>query len=445
MAETGVPLDADGEPIGDLVRWHPTRAGEHADRLARDLGRAELFAATGVRPSGKVPLEVWAQLRADEPQRWARVRHWAGAADLIAHALTGRLVTDRTLAGRTMAYRLPDPGEEVGGSFDPDLLAAVGLHPGQLPEVTGDVAGRVRAGSPGGLAPGTPVVVAGHDHQVGAWAAGVREPGQVANSLGTAESVIRILDQRPEPGAIAAEGLSLVRTPDGHEALVAGSPAAGSMLGWLSDRLGGVDPATALSTAADRARSPHAPLVLPYLHGRQAPRPDPLARAVVVGKVAADGDLACAVVDGLALHARWLTTAQAELAGTADASGAVTGAGAMGAMTAGAAGMAGDAGAVRGARTAGASGTANGAGAVVLGAGGRVDSAWLRAKAAAGPGRLRFVTASEPVAAGAALLAGYRAGLTGPLTLPSSPATRGPDPVYDELFERFRAAAAAAR
>jgi len=291
------------------------------------------------------------------------------------------------------------------------------------------VAGRVRVGGPGGLAPGTPVVVAGHDHQVGAWAAGAREPGQVANSLGTAESVIRILDQRPEPGAIAAEGMSLVRTPDGHEALVAGSPAAGAMLGWLADQLQGADLATALTTAAGRARSPHAPLALPYLHGRQAPRPDPLARAVVVGEVADDGDLACAVVDGLALHARWLTTAQAELAGTAGVSGAVTGAEAVGAMTAGASGTS------RGTEAVEASG------AVVLGAGGLVDSAWLRAKAAAGPGRLRFVTASEPVAAGAALLAGYRAGLTGPLTLPSSPAARGPEPVYDELFERIRAAA----
>src|SRR5690625_58303 len=404
MAETGVPLDADGEPIGDLVRWHPTRAGTHADRLARELGRAELFAATGVRPSGKVPLAVWAQLRAEEPQRWARMRHWAGAADLIAHALTGRLVTDYTLAGRTMAYRLPDPGAAVGGSFDPDLLAAVGLHPGQLPEVTGDVAGRVRAGSPGGLAPGTPVVVAGHDHQVGAWAAGVREPGQVANSLGTAESVIRILDQRPEPGAIAAEGMSLVRTPDGHEALVAGSPAAGAMLDWLAGQLQGADLTTALSTAAHRARGPHAPLALPYLHGRQAPRPDPLAGAVVVGEVADDGDLACAVVDGLALHARWLTTAQGELAGAADG-GEMGGAGTAGAMTAGASGTS------RGAEAVGASG------AVVLGAGGLVDSAWLRAKAAAGPGRLRIVAGREPGGAGGAPQGGGREASTRPRAL----------------------------
>src|SRR5690554_6310164 len=56
MAETGVPLDDDGAPLGDLVRWDPSRAQRHATALADTYGADSLFAATGVRPSGKVPL-----------------------------------------------------------------------------------------------------------------------------------------------------------------------------------------------------------------------------------------------------------------------------------------------------------------------------------------------------------------------------------------------------
>ena len=398
MAETGIPLDADDAPLGDLVRWDPARAGDEARQLADTLGAAELFAATGVRVSGKVPLATWAHLRAHDPSRWARLARWAGAADLVALAVTGRLVTDHTLAGRTMAYRLPDTDGELAQSFDDGLLAAVGLQPEQLPEVVvpGALAGRTRAGALGGLPPGIPVRIAGHDHQVGAWAAGVREPGEVADSLGTAESVIRVVPARPEPAAVAAHGMSLVRTVGGiHEALVAGSPAAGAMLQLLAERTGRAEASGLLTAAAGRVRSAGAALVLPYPHGRQAPRPDPDARVVVLGRYLDDVGLACAVVDGLALHARWLVTAQAELTG----------------------------GAIDGEVT-------------VLGAGGRADSAWLRAKAAAGPGRLRLVQESEPVAVGAAVLAGHREGLIGPVVLGSEPAA-APDPVYDELFARF--------
>ncbi|WP_152192762.1 FGGY-family carbohydrate kinase [Georgenia satyanarayanai] len=407
MAETGVPLDGDGVPVGDLVRWDPSRAQDHADDLAAALGAGALFAATGVRPSGKAPLATWAHLRAEEPDRWTVMARWAGAADLVTLALTGRLVTDHTLAGRTMAYRLPAPGAPVPQGFDAELLAAVGLRPAQLPDVAapGEVAGRVRVGGVWGLRAGTPVVVAGHDHPVGAWAAGVRAPGGVADSVGTAESVVRVLPERPDPAAVAAAGMSLVRTVEGrHEALVAGSGTAGAALAWWAEQVGGF-PALAplLHDAASRPRGAGSPLLLPYLRGRQAPSPDPRARAVVVGDGPRrdDVDRTAAVLDGLALHARWMLTAQAELAGADPGAGEVH---------------------VLGSATAG-------------------GSAWLRAKAAAGPAPLRVVGEREAVAVGAAVLAAHRSGLAAALVLPSEPVGVGPEPVYDALYDRFVTAA----
>lgn len=405
MAETGVPLDRDGAPLGDLVRWNPSRAQDHAAALAATHGADALFAATGVRPSGKVPLATWAQLRDEDPGRWEAMAHWAGAADLVVLALTGRLATDHTLAGRTMAYRLPAPGDPVPEGFDAELLAAVGLRPEQLPEVVvpGEVAGRVPAGGTWGLRAGTPVVAAGHDHPVGSWAAGVRAPGDVADSVGTAESVVRVLATRPDPAAVAAAGMSLVRTVGGQgEALVAGSATAGAVLAWWAERVGGFAAlAPLLDDAAARPRRAGSPLLLPYLRGRQAPSPDPRARAVVVGDGLDDVELTAAVLDGLALQARWMLTAQAELAGADPAVGEVR---------------------VLGSATAG-------------------GSAWLRAKAAAGPAPLRVVGEREAVAVGAAVLAAHRAGLAEPLVLASEPVGVPREPVYDTLFDRFVSAA----
>ncbi len=237
MAETGAALDADGRPLTELVRWDGRRGGPDAEGLAEHLGRVELFRATGVRASAKVPLVTWAWLRRTEPHLWRRVARWGGVADLVALAMTGDLVTDHTLAGRTMAYRLPPAGVPVPDAFDADLLAEVGLAPEQLPRVArpGEPAGPLvdDAFVAAGIPAGTPVVLAGHDHAVGTWAAGVRAPGDRADSIGTAEAVLTVLGGPVDRPAVAREGMSLVRTTAGtHEALLAGSPAAGAMVAW---------------------------------------------------------------------------------------------------------------------------------------------------------------------------------------------------------------------
>ncbi|MFP5282919.1 MAG: FGGY-family carbohydrate kinase [Actinomycetes bacterium] len=411
MAETGVPLDADDQPLGDLVRWDGERGRQDADRLAAALGADALFAATGVRPAAKAPLAVWSFLGRTEPDRWARMRRWAGAADLVALALTGRLVTDHTLAGRTMAYRLPAPGQPLPPEFDADLLGFVGMRTQQLPSLLAPgtaVAAPVRAGGVAGLRPGTPVVVAGHDHAVGTWAVGVRRPGQVANSVGTAESVTRVLATRPEAVAVRRDGMSLVRTVAGdRDAVVAGSASAGAMFAWWSEQVASaVNPLTLLAHQPSRP-TPSGFVVLPYLHGRQAPVPDPDARARFVGDVSgrAPAALAQALLDGLSLHSRWLTSAAAELTGQPAHLGE----------------------------------------AVVLGGAVRPGSPWLQTKVAMGPARTRGVGVDEPVAVGAALLAACRVGELDPETtvLPTSLLPRGPEPAYEEAYRRFVAAALA--
>lgn len=392
MAETGVPLDADDTPIGALLRWDAGRGSTDADALAATFGRGALFAATGVRPAGKTPLATWAWLRRTRPAVFDRMARWAGVADLVCLALTGRLVTDHTLAGRTMAYRLPPAGADLPAGYDADLLAAVGMSPSQLPAV--DPVARA-TGEP--LTPGTPVVVAGHDHAVGAWAAGVREPGTVADSVGTAESLIRVLGAPVPRDAVAAQGMSLVRTVDGrHEALVAGSPAAGAMLDrFLAAR--GLDREAALASAAALPDLPTGRLALPYPSGRQCPEPDPAAPLRLPD--GDDAEATRAVLEALSYQSRWMYETQRALADEPRDTGPVT----------------------------------------VLGLGrGESDGAdlWLRLKAAILPVPLRHVTAAEPVATGAALLAATRAGLLPAPTLPTEP-VGAPDPRHAPAYAEF--------
>jgi xylulokinase len=323
MAESGVPLDRDGRPLGPLLMWSDPAPAAHADRLARAYGPAALHARTGVLPGAKVPLARWHWLRSEHPQRLARMRTWAGAADLVGHALTGRTGTDGTLAQRTMAW---DP---AAGRWHAELLADAGLTPERMPHVhrPGDPVGRVtpQAAARTGLRPGTPVVVAGHDHLVGAWTAGARGPGCVADSMGTAEAVVTVSAAPPDRAAAAREGMSWGRHADGaHFVTVAGMSSSGALVEWFCDRF--------LPRLADAPRAqryaafarlvgdgdmPTGLTVEPYLHGRSAPHPDPDARLAVHGIGVHHGlpELARALLEGAAHQARWMTDVQYRLTG----------------------------------------------------------------------------------------------------------------------------------
>jgi len=387
MAETGVPLDAAGAPLAGLIRWDGTRS----------VGVApDLFAVTGVPLTPKPPLVSW--LTTDYG-----MARWAGVADLIVLALTGELVTDHTLAGRTMAYRLPDGDGELAHEFDAELLALASLTPGHLPEVILHGDGWPLVSTAGasltGLTVGTPVVVAGHDHAVGAWGARARFAGDVIDSVGTTEVVMTVLGGWADRAAVAPTGMSIVRTVEGdREAILAGSAAAGAAVRWWVEQEyeGSMDALIAdLSTDAPRSQA----IVLPYPAGRQSPHPDPAQRLEVLD--AAESSRAqrtIALFDALSFQARWMLDVQSELAGTRPR--AVT----------------------------------------MLGGATASNLNWMTTKSALMP-PLRIVDAAEPVAASAALLAAVRAGLADPET--SLGATR-PDRsrlALESHYRRFVAAA----
>ncbi|WP_425837223.1 FGGY-family carbohydrate kinase [Streptomyces fractus] len=385
MAEAGVPLDAQGRPIGPVRAWSDPTPAPHAARLATALGAHQLHFRTGVLPSPKVPLAKWCALVADDAGLPARMRTWAGAADLVAHALTGAVGTDATFAQRTMAW---DP---VACRWIPELLGEAGLGVGHMPRVreVGEPVGWVTAGAAGevGLRAGTPVVVAGHDHLVGAWAAGVRAPGEVADSMGTAEAVLTVTAEPPDRAGAAAEGMSWGRHADGeHFIVLAGAGSSGLLVEWFCDRF--LDGTQGHARYEEFARlvdtlpaTPCGPTVTPYAHGRSAPRPDPGARLAVHDLRIEHGPahLARAILEGTAHQARWMTDTQARLCGGL-APGSVT----------------------------------------LLGGSTRL-AAWTALKAAVAPWPTRVCAEPEAAGRGAAQLAGRALGLDGAVPAGSRP------------------------
>jgi xylulokinase len=396
MAESGVTVDADLTPLHPLILWRDPQGSDGVDRIAAEPGAAGLFAIAGVSLGTKTPLARWRWLTDTRPDLLTGSRVWLGAPDLVAAALTGEPVTDLTLAGRT-------GGMDVrGGRWHPDLLAAAGIGAGQLPRIAdpGQPAGRCGTDQArsAGLRPGTPVVVAGHDHLVAGYAAGVRRPGEQMDSMGTAEAVVTVTTGPPE-GLPPGTGVSWNRFVDGtHYCLVSGFPGAGRLVEWFTNGylgLTGQAGRRRFESLVDAVkRRPTGIVVEPYLSGRAAPAPDPGRGLAVHGLRPRHtvADLGLALLEGACAQVRWLADEHLSLLGAA------------------------------------------GPGPVVAGGPTR-SGAWMRVKAAFGTGPLRVVDDPDAACAGAALLAGSAGlGLPAPV-LAASPVT--PDESERHRYHRF--------
>lgn len=327
MAEAGAPIDGRGVLLADILAWHDPRPAAEARTIAREVGAGPLFAITGLRAEPKVSLAKLLWLRRHGPPRVRRARSWAGVAELVVQALTGVLATSPSLACRTMVWDLRTR------TWHPDLLRLGGLEADAMPEVlaAGQAAGELRreAALRLGLPSGIPVAVAGHDHLVGAVAAGVGAPGRVLDSLGTAEAVLMVTEEPQLDDAVRRTGFSSGAHPlPGLHYLIAGLPAAGALVEWFVETFAasGLERGTAARRDAgaeferlleSAGAGPTGIVVDPAFRGRTAPSPDPGASGMIRGLRFDHGlpDLALATIEGVGCQVRWMLESLETLSG----------------------------------------------------------------------------------------------------------------------------------
>jgi xylulokinase len=380
MAESGVPIDRRNLPAGDILAWHDPRPERQAAWLERQIGAAELFARTGLRPEPKYTLPKLLWLREQRAADFTRLRHWAGVAELVALDLTGHLATNASLACRTLAFNV------TTRAWDAELLALASLGPDEMPKVLplGQAVGGLTAAAATrlGLPAGTPVAIAGHDHLAAALGAGVTRPGDALDSMGSAEAALIVTERPALADEVRRGGFSTgCHAMDGLAYVAGGLQSSGALVEWFVDtflpepqRRGApgssgaadVDRYARFIELVERAHpGPVEPIVRPYLRGLTAPHRDPSASLEFEGlrETHTLVDLAAAVVDGAAYHVRWMLDELVRITGTSLESVKLTGGGAR-------------------------------------------NRRWVTAKAALGPGRLEVVRTDESAALGAALVAG---------------------------------------
>lgn len=305
MAETGLLLDRrTGAPRSEILPWFDRQAEPQARFLAAQDDALARFCRTGLVPNAKVSLAKLLWLR-ETGRADVSEAVWLSAADYLLFRLTGQLATDPSLAGRTYAYRIDQR------RWDTERLAALGLPADLFPPVlpSGTPAGQVHAAGHrrSGLAAGTPVAVAGHDHLCAALGAGAVAPDQAFDSMGTAEALLGTLAPRALTQADYDSGLSFgCHAVRDQMYWLGGLSSSGGAIEWLRSVLG----AGAGYEQLDRwlretDASPADVLFFPYLLGSSSSslnRGLAASRAALIGLDAQHqpADLVKAVLQGTA-------------------------------------------------------------------------------------------------------------------------------------------------
>ena len=252
MAEAGVLLDAAGEARaarrpGCAPRGAPPRAATPADFRAEFPGR------TGLPVGPLASVSKLLHLR-DTGIALAGTT-FLNVPEFVVHALGGPRVAEYSLVSRT---GLIDQDDSTPWQAALDVLGVDASILGTLVSA-GEAVGTLSAPDmPAGFQ-GAALTIAGHDHLVSAVAAGATHTGQLYDSMGTAEALVRVLDDTLTFAArerLAHAGINCVRhVIPGKYVLLAGTKS-GLLMRRVLQLLG-------ITDATGRARVDDETMALP--------------------------------------------------------------------------------------------------------------------------------------------------------------------------------------
>ncbi len=297
-----VPVDQHLQPLSNALSWMDTRAEEEERLLAAELGQEETFLRTGKRIAATYTLPKLLWMQTHQPEIFHAADRFLMPLDYLTAKLTGRAVTDPSMASGTLLYNM-----RAGGWHKP-TLARYGISEETLPQIlpSGSVAGTVlpEVAEKLGLSGDCVVCVGAQDQRCASLGAGLAKD-VVTVSLGTAAAVCKLSDRfAPE------EGMHVGWSPyvfPGEWVSESVAGAAGASLRWLRDSIYRETNYDAINREAQFARDRGSEVTfLPYLCGPGFPRFDPASTGCFHNVTLATerGDLALAVMRGVVYQIR---------------------------------------------------------------------------------------------------------------------------------------------
>jgi xylulokinase len=290
QGETTISLGPQGQPLYPAMVWLDNRAGEQAARLAKQFS-GNLYTVTGIPemlPTWTACKILW--LKENEPQAFARAWKFMLVQDYLIYQMTGRAVTDGSVACTTALFDIRRAAWWL------EMLAAIGIDAERLPEIVqpGSAVGTLSSSAAQalGLSQQTLVVTGGMDQATGAIGAGNIAPGIISESTGAALAIqATITDPALDPNQVVPVYCHSV---PGLYLFVPVCPTAGMSLKWVRDTFFQAEIAQAAeqgrdaydlmtALAANIAPGADGLVLLPHLMGAFSPEPNQAARGSFTG------------------------------------------------------------------------------------------------------------------------------------------------------------------
>ena len=315
-----VVCDGDARPLRPAMIWMDRRAERQAAAVAEKMSPAEFYRRVGANldSSHAVFKALW--VRDEEPEQWAMAATLMSPGTFVLREIAGPVAVDYSNAS---SLALLDPRSR---KWSPEVLAAVDLPETMLPEVaaaTDPISTITTAFSQAtGLDPGTVVAVGCGDEMAATLGAGVFEPGEVCDVVGTAEPVCAASSEPREDPTMLVE----CHPHADPDAWLLENPGfvSGGNLRWWRDQFAPIergaeaeglgDAYDLLSLEAERVPPGAEGLVfLPCMQGAMAPEWNGAARGVFYGLTLAHSraHMTRAILEGSAFALRDIVEAMA--------------------------------------------------------------------------------------------------------------------------------------
>ena len=226
-----VPVDRFGNTLYNSINWLDMRATSECERIKERFGDEKVYSVTGkhVDPAYSLPKLIW--FKEHCPEVYEKAYKILFPLDFLNMKLTGKCVTDYTIAGGTMLYDINKL------CWDRELLEFSGIDEDKLPEVRemgydlGEILPEVADEL--GIARTCRVALGGQDQKIAAIGAGI-EDGVLTMSFGTASAVEKLTKER------SVSDVSLFRFNNGYYVYEGVADTTGAALKWLSKTMGGI-------------------------------------------------------------------------------------------------------------------------------------------------------------------------------------------------------------
>jgi xylulokinase len=288
--EAVVLLDSHSRKLMNSIIWLDQRAITQQEEVKNIILLNEVINITGVPIDFifSAPKILW--IKENRPDVYAKTRKFLCAKDYIIYKLTGEMLTDHSMASRTMLFDIKKH------CWSERICEALGIDMNLLPlvkgswEVAGEIPGDVARLT--GLEKDTPVACGGGDRPCEALGAGVVREGMVNIGTGTG-STFEVPLSEPKVDVKSRIDCCCHVIPNTWEYEIVIN-STGASLSWFKDNFGldeiirarnrGVSPyqlfdeeASNINIGADGL------FYYPYLWGAKAPVFNPIAKGVFLG------------------------------------------------------------------------------------------------------------------------------------------------------------------